>query len=165
MENIELEICKREVSVVKTNFKVPIIISICWTVLAFMINVFISIGNNENMFEEGDLYWIGFGNMLLGLTVLAIFLLLQLRPSIKMSLVLTDKRIYLSSTKKLFFRRTLCVVENHNLNKIVSYEFVRYSRRKRYISQLLLKTQASQVYFIVDEEFYNEFVAAINNAK
>ena len=56
------------------------------------------------------------------------------------------------------------MTNSYNLNKVVSYEFVRFSNKKRSFSQLLLKTAASQVALIGDVEFYNEFVNAVNNA-
>ena len=164
-KNVEYEIARRTAEVSKKNYTLAIIISIGWIILSFMINCFIAIGNGYiwDMFE-GGLYWIGFGNMILGLVMAIIFLLLHLRPAHKMSLVLTNKRLYLSISKKLIFSRTLEVTDSYNLNKVVSYGFVRFSNKKRSISQLQLKTAASQVGFIVDVEFYNEFVNAVNNA-
>ena len=169
MENtIEFEICKRTVKPAKRSYITPIIVSLCWIAIAFMINFFIGGCSVVEMFE-GGLFWIGFGNMILGLVLAIIFTILHFLPTTQIELVLTNKRIYLSQSRDIFFllfffKRTIKTVASYNLDKIVSYEFVKISRKKRSLSIMSVKTPATQCEFGVDEEFYDSFVAAINNA-
>ena len=65
---------------------------------------------------------------------------------------------------QLFFGRKVEVTESHNLSKIVNYAFTKVSNKKRSLSQLLLKTPSSQVTFVADLDFYNQFVEAVNKA-
>jgi hypothetical protein len=161
-KHMEQEICRREVQI-KRNYKLAIILSASWIFISFMINFFIGGCSMTTMFDVGGLYWIGFGNMLLGLTLLIIFVLLQLF-SRTLLLVLTTKRIYLSVKRKLLFKRALESTESHNLNKIVGYNFVKISNKKHSFSQLSFKTFSYHVAFVVDEKFYDQFVEAVNNA-
>ena len=169
MENtIEFEICKKTVNPAKRSYIIPIVASLSWIVIAFMINFFIGGCSVVEMFE-GGLYWIGFGNMILGLVLAVIFIILHFLPTTKIELVLTNKRIYISQTKDVywflfFFKRTIKSVESHNLDKFICYEFTKISRKKRSISTLSFKTPATQRAFVVDEEFYDSFVAAVNSA-
>lgn len=56
------------------------------------------------------------------------------------------------------------LVDGYNLDKIVSYEFTKTSNKKRSFSELVFKTTMQQFAFATDEEFYNQFVEAVNNA-
>ena len=164
-KNTELEICRREVESVKLDFKLAIILSLGWVVISFMINCIIGLchGDLFDMFDGGS-YWFGFGNMILGLVLAIIFIILHFLPSRKLNIVLTNKRIYVSILRKSFFRRKLEVIESYNLSKIVNYCFTKVSNTKRSFSQLLLKTPSSQINLIIDVDFYNQFVDAVNNA-
>ena len=159
---MEQEICKRTLSQSKKNYKLPIILSLSWIVISFMINCIIG-GGVTPMFQ-GGLYWIGFGNMILGLVLALIFWLLSLPANI--TLVLTDERIYCSYSKTLLFSRRKSFVVSYPLNKIVSYDFYMLSKKgKPCASSLSFSTPASKACFAADEEFYNEFVKATNSTK
>ena len=94
MENTnEFEICKRTVNYAKKSYIIPIIASLSWILIAFMINCFISGFDFEDMFKYAE-YWAGFGNMILGLVLAIIFIILHFWPTAKIELVLTNKRIY-----------------------------------------------------------------------
>ena len=168
MENTEFEIDRRVVESVRLSFKIPIIISLCWLAIGFIVNCIVGICNGSmfEMFWVGGLYWIGFGNSLLGLFLASIFALLQYLPTTKMELVLTNKRVYISRTvKTIIFKKTITTVESHNLDKAVSYEFEKISRKNTvYYSKMSFKTPASHLSVAVDEDFYNKFIAAVNNA-
>ena len=74
-------------------------------------------------------------------------------PNVTMYLTLTDKRIYsqIATSKIEQF-------ESYNLNAITYY---RLTKRKAEFT-LILKTSTKTARFIVDEEFYNDFVNAVN---
>ena len=105
---MEQEICRREVETVGRSYLIGIILSFSWIIISFMINFFIALGRGSilYMFEYG-IYWIGFGNMILGAVLTIIFVFLHLLPTRKIALILTNKRIYLSISRKLFFKKTL----------------------------------------------------------
>ena len=69
---MEKEICRREVKRTKKNYKWPIILSVSWIFISFMINCGISGFDFDEVFRCGA-YWAGWGNMNLG-AVLAVFL-------------------------------------------------------------------------------------------
>ena len=166
---MEHEICRREVSRAHSSkgvsFKWPIILSLIWIGISFMVNVIIGLsvaGDVWHMFECGGLYWIGFGNMILGavLAIIFIFLHLLLKPSAyseRIELVLTNKRIYYKIT-------TTDRVNNDSylLDKITYYSFSHGNTFKVNKGALKFSTATNTAEFVVDEEFYNEFVNAVN---
>jgi hypothetical protein len=162
---MEQEICRRKVGKKKFGYKLHICISLGYAVLAVIINFIIGIsiwGDRVfyGMSKYAD-YWIGWGNMILGLVAALIFLILQYFSPQNTTLILTNKRIYFISSKKLLFARTLERIENYNLDKIVGYEFYKDNKGKHTFSQLTIKTTISKISFAIDEEFYNIFVKTL----
>ena len=159
---MEQEICKRTVSQANKSYKVQIILSLCWVALAFMVNCII--GGGVSAMFDGGLYWIGFGNMILGLVLALIFWLLSM-PTTR-TLVLTDKRVYYSITKHSFFSKKESFLASYPLSKVTNYTFHTLKKKERLlISTLTLVTPSSHIDLTVDEDFYNKFVNAVNNAQ
>ena len=77
--------------------------------------------------------------------------------SVSMSLVLTNKRIYtqIATSKIKQF-------ESYNLNTITYYSLRQTVTKRTAYFTFILKTPTDTARFIVDEEFYNEFVNAVN---
>ena len=72
-------------------------------------------------------------------------------------LVLTNRRLYNQiETPKLK------QIESYNLNKITHYSIYQTITKKGTRFTLKFKTSTDTVKFIVDEEFYNEFVNAVS---
>jgi hypothetical protein len=140
---MEKEICRREVERAKKNYKWPIILSVSWMFIALIINCGIS-GCNFSEMRYGP-YWAGWGNMILGAVLAGFFILLHFLPASKMSLVLTDKRIYVKSLEKSLFeckllKKEIRIIESYNLKKIDSYALIKNSKNKLGLSQLSIKT-------------------------
>lgn len=165
--NIEFEICKRE-----TIKKAPPIfkhltfacIALAVTALIFAF-VYATIDHDWNHFFNFRCAYVYLiiVSALFAISAVILFYF-KTNSGSSTALVLTNKRLYFSHSKNLLFKRKFEVIENYSLNKIVSYEFTKLSNKKRYISNLLLKTPASHASFSIDENFYNEFVIAVNNA-
>ena len=156
---MEHEICRKTVKQTNKTYKWPIILSLCWVAISFMINCII--GGGVTAMFDGGLYWIGFGNMILGLALALLFWLLSF--SAEKTLVLTNKRIYYSYTRKLFFSKVESFIVSYNLNKITTYNYHTLTKKgKPRLSSFTFTTPTSSASFAVDEAFYNEFVNAIN---
>jgi hypothetical protein len=110
----------------------------------------------------GGLYWIGFGNMILGAVLAIIFIILQLalNPSPyseQIELVLTNKRIYYKITTAGYVN-----TDSYLLNKITYYSFGYTNFIKANNATLKFSTATNTAEFVVDEAFCNEFINAVN---
>ena len=163
---MEQEICRREAKSGGEWCKVAIIVSLIYAGVAIIPGFIIGAINNDLFTPEHFMghYWHSHGHMLLGLLCAGIFTLLMFLLSKSYELVLTDKRIYRSITRKQLFSKTITITENYNLSKINNYTLIKVSNKKRSYSQLSLSTSSSHATIAVDTEFYNQFIEAVNNA-
>ena len=166
---MEYEICRKEAQTVKRNYEWPIIISLSWIFISFMINVIVGLsesGEALKMFEVGGAYWAGFGNMILGAFLAIVFWSLSLVEPIKVVVVLTNKRILYFASKKLLFSKESMFTENYNLNKINNYSYQTITKEGVYLYSILkIYTSSSVAQLAVDDEFYNRFVAIVNSVE
>ena len=155
---MEHEICRRETKRKSNWCNIAIIISLIYAVIAFIPNLVIGISYNELFQPEFymGLYWIGYGNMILGLVLAIFFAVLKILFTRACAIVLTDKRIYCLMSRRKLFLGMVEITRSYNLSQIVSYDFLRY--RKWYVGELLLKTASSSIALPLDMEFYNKFV-------
>lgn len=164
---MEQELCRREVTRTKRSYKWPIICSLCVIVIGFMVNVIIALsyGDFLHMFKYPE-YWGGFGTMILGAVMALVFFLLSLIGGASYSLVLTNKRVYSTFSKKLLFSKTRTFTKSYNLNKITSYDcdILTFTKKGITFYSLVFKTPTDRDAFMIDEEFYNKFVNAVNAA-
>ena len=132
-----------------------------------MINIIIGLAHGRifDMFRVGGPYWAGFGNMILGAVCALFFWLLSL-GSEDYELILTNKRIYSVVTKKVFFFRTMTNTTSYSLNKINNYSYYTVFTKKGIClySTLKFSTSSGASQCIVDKDFYNNFVNAVNAA-
>ena len=160
---MEHEICRRETTKPGDISKLSRVLTIIFIVLAsidLLVFLYYAISNDAGL---GDIFNMDFGYwygivLLLIFTGLAIlfFYLGKSKPTI-ISLVLTDKRIYCETTSSKFKK-----VESYNLNKIGYYIFNQMTIKGRKFYTLQFTTFSTPVIFAVDEEFYNNFVNAVN---
>ena len=138
-----------------------------WYILfSFMVNFIVGTfadGNPFAMFEYGGPYWAGFGNMMFGLFMVIILFIIKISSFYVKTYTLTNKRLILSCNKKLFLTGLVKYESSYMLDKINSYEFVKAARYAGY--SLSFKTATGlPISLVVDKEFYDEFVKAINDS-
>ena len=85
----------------------------------------------------------------------AVIFFLVKAKKIETTIVLTDKRIYTN----VVIAASGLIEKSYNLNKIDSYAFYELKEGGR----LKISTSSSNATFIIDKEFYGEFVNAINS--
>ena len=121
-----------------------------------------SYDSGSDYFE--GLYWIGHGNTLLGFFCAIVFAILMMLLSKTYTIVLTNKRIYLTVERKTLFNKKIVLTDNYQLNKLIGYTLLEIKKKKYTISQLSFKTSIGQRSIYIDTEFYTQFVEAVNNA-
>ena len=162
--NNEKGLCTRHSKSIKFNLKWVIIGALCWIPFSFLINVIVALcadGDISEMFD-GGLYWIGFGNMILGAVVALVCWLLTLLPDEEREYVLTDKRLYVNIHRKTLFSGVITYNYSYMLNKVVTHTLMYRQKINNYI--LAFKTPTDNLTgFVVDQEMYEIFVSAVNN--
>lgn len=163
---MEKEICKREIKVEKQTdnkrYKLGFIIAIAYFALSLVITLVICFVEGHGDFEylfEMDEMWPGHLNILIGLVGSIVFGTLTKKnyEVFSYSIVLTNKRIYVfNPTQNGYFSKS------YNLDKIISYSFNKIIKEDKELSILAVSTVNDTANYSVDEEFYNEFVKAIN---
>jgi hypothetical protein len=156
---MEKEICKRETTRrVSTVFKYLAYGFVAFAALCLLVDLFVTTINDawDIMFTDSS-YTIPFFICVCSLVLAALLFVIEGRVSnIKISLVLTDKRIYSQSETSKFKQ-----VENYNLKAITYYGFYqKITKGQKFV--LVFKTSTDTVKHIVDKEFYDEFVGAVN---
>ena len=157
---MEKEICRRETTKkIATIFKYiayacAIMAGLCLTTVILVA----AVGDDWEYLFMGDTsytYPIIIGVVFAVLAVL-FFLIERKSGSVTMSLVLTDKRIYgrIETAK-------INKVESYTLNAVTYHSLSKSVVGKERFT-LVFKTPTNTAKFTVDEEFYNEFVNAVN---
>ena len=156
---MEHEICRRETTREPSKLFFYLMIA-CIAIAVILLMVVIIVASSWEAWEYiFDFSW-AFPYAII-LAVIFIILAVKLHnkktTGTKISLVLTNKRIYTETTTSKFK-----TVESYNLDKIDSYSLNQTFIKDKTISTLKFTTSLTPVSFVVDEEFYNEFVKAIN---
>ena len=159
---MEQEICRRETTrKVTTIFKY-----LAWFFGVFAAFIFVSTlfvvtidDGWEYLFKLDTSYIIPIVMAVIFAIIALIFSKIAGSYFITTSVVLTNKRIYNQiATSKI--NQT----ESFNLNAITYHNFYKTIAKGKAYFTLVFKTSTNTEKFIVDEEFYNEFVKAVNNA-
>ena len=158
---MEKEICRRETTrKVTTIFKYLAYACLAFAALALTFTfILLTINDSwEYLFRFDTSYVIPILIAIASAILAGFFFGIEGKKSdIAMSVVLTNKRIYSQiATSKIKQR------ESYNLHTITYYSFHQTITKKTAYFTLILKTSTDTAKFIVDEDFYNEFVNAVN---
>ena len=157
---MEKEICRREITKkISTIFNV-----IAWFFAGFGVLCWLTVIGVATIDDCWDIIFID-GSFLipiflgLGSGVLAfLFFLIEKSVSdITSKLVLTNKRIY-THTETSRVNQT----ESYNLSAITYYNFYQTKILNKTYFTLLFKTATNTERFVVDQDFYDQFVKAVN---
>ena len=159
---MEQEICRREITKkIKTIFTV-----IAWFFTGFGALCWLTVLGVATADDAWEFIFIDSSFLIpifigLGSGVLAfLFFLVEKRVSdITSALVLTNKRIY-THTKTAKVNQT----ESYNLKAITYYNFYQTITKGKTYFTLVFKTATNTERFVVDEQFCNDFVKAVNGA-
>ena len=105
------------------------------------------------MFEEGGLYWIGFGNAILGLVLAILFFLLWKFGGLDKTIVLTDKRVKVFFSKKSLFVGKINFEKSVLLKHITSVEMTKRDASK--LCNVCVYSANGNISIpVISEEFY-----------
>lgn len=159
---------EQEISRIETTAKITTIYKylayafVALGALSFIITILVTaIGDSWAYLFTDSSYlipiFIGVGSL-----ILAVFFFIVDKNvgSVTSFLVLTNKRVY-----KQVETAKIKQVESYNLNAITYYNAYQTVANKKTCFTLTFKTSTDTAKFIVDEEFYNAFVNAVNGIK
>lgn len=159
---MEKEICRRETSKkIKTIFTVIAWFLVGFGALCWLTVLGVTATNDawEVMFVDGSYLipiFIGLSSCALALIF---FVIERMVSDVSMSLVLTNKRIYGQVAVAKINQ-----LESYNLNAITYYSLNQKTVKGKTNYILIFKTATDTARYVVDQEFYNEFVNAVNGA-
>ena len=162
----EKELCRRTTFFGNKKYLYLAIGFTLFALTAIVVNIIIRMnsakryGNNALSLFEGP-YWAGWGCMILGIILAAIFFYLhhkQLKG--EYTIVLTNKRIKTYTVIKRNSGKDLYTEESFLLNKIVSFSKVKDDETNA-MSYTFNTVSRTYTFTNLDEEFYNQFIAVL----
>lgn len=162
MEEItEIELCRRSASRDRKKLIVGMIVGACWCVLGWLVNIIVSLaidGSVAYMFRYPGPFFAGWGNSILGLIIFLIFLIMLI-ASPRGDLILTNKRLILSQTRRRLFSGVFVHEKSYFFDKMVSYEALK-SKKKGLLSLRIRNPKEDSPGLLIDQEFYDKFLEA-----
>ena len=160
---MEQEICRKEsTKKITTIFKFVAYALGALGALGLLTVVIVASINNgwEYLFSDSSYYIAIIISIIFAILAVVFFIIDRNVGKVTSYLVLTNKRIYNQvETSKIK------QIESYNLNTITYYSLYQTNTNKNTYCTLTFKTSLDTAKFIVDNDFYNEFVNAVNGIK